>query len=514
MKISTTSVLLAAGLLISPPALAQKSKNSVRIAFSDPVSTVDSIFDPKGETSATAAAVYDTLVQYNHKTKGFDPLLAKSWKRLSPTVWEFQLRDDVKFHNGMPLTAEDVEYTLGFASNPKTKFRIKTSFLWIKKVTATGKHTVQIETKRPYAMTLARLSGRHFIYPKAIFSKYENKSDFGRKTPIGTGPYKVISVDPNQGIVLEKNDAYTHATEAKPAGKIQRIEILPVPDDQTKIAKMMVNGIDLMVVTNPDLRQSISASPNNAVTVNSGDLNFFYIALDALDRTGIGHLKDIRVRTAINHAINRDAIRKNLVAGGDKAIDMKGLCLPAQIGCSYDLGTQRHAYDLAKAKQLMKEAGKEQGFDVDIVTVAWARQVAEAIAGDLSKINIKAKIKSMTMGAYRKAQGGGKVQILVQNFSMGGVPDTASGFTFYFGSKARDYYGDAEIKSRLKKINSIFDQTERDRIAKEMLTLNNKGGYVIPISSNPTTFAHPKDLVIETGSIVPFGADLNRMYWK
>ena len=111
--------LTAALAVAAAPAAAQKSKDTLRIGFYDPIPGVDLVYDPKGETALTARAVFDTLIAYNERTGKFEPLLAKSWKTVDPTTYEFALRDDVKFHDGSAFDADDVVYTLNWVADPE-----------------------------------------------------------------------------------------------------------------------------------------------------------------------------------------------------------------------------------------------------------------------------------------------------------------------------------------------------------------------------------------------------------
>ena len=129
IKIFTLSLLVVG--LVAGPALAQKSKDTLRIGFYDPISIVDATHDPKPETGFLSRAVYDNLLAYDRKSGEFKPALAKSWKRIGAKSIEFKLRDDIKFHDGSEFDADDVVYTIYWMANPKVIFRIKTRYLWI-----------------------------------------------------------------------------------------------------------------------------------------------------------------------------------------------------------------------------------------------------------------------------------------------------------------------------------------------------------------------------------------------
>ena len=499
----------AAAVMIAAPAAAQKSKDTLRVGFYDPIAGVDLIYDPKGETSFTARAVFDTLISYNEETREFEPLLAKSWRRLDPTTYEFELRDDVKFHDGSPLDADDVVYTLNWLADPKVKFRIKTRFLWIDKAEKVDRYTVRVTTKGPRAVALARFAVSIPIFPSDVHGAMKNKAAFGKQA-IGTGPYKLVSYHPDKGVRLARNPDYRHGVPSKPAGRIENVHALPIPDIQTQVAQLVTGGLDMIHNVPKDQADNLSQDPRLAITISNGIL-FRYIALDAVGRTGRDDLKDVRVRRALIHAIDRDSIRRNIFAGGDAVRKMDSICKPMQIGCVFDRNPP--AYDPAAARKLLKEAGKT-GLQLEITTLLEARKVAEAIAGYFRAVGVKASIKTQTFGAYRKLQRAGKIQALVHQFSSGGVPDVDALVTYYFASKARDYYGDERIKGWMKKAGSIFDVAEREKLYRMIFDRINEQVYVIPIASLPSVFLHAKDLAVDKGIINPFGAQMSRIGWK
>ena len=453
--------------------------------------------------------MFDTLIAYNEQSRKFEPLLAKSWKTVNPTTYEFTLRDDVKFHDGSPFDADDVVYTLNFLADPKVKFRIKTRFLWIKKAEKVDRYTVRVTTKGPRAVAPARFAVSIPIFPSDVHGALENKAAFG-KTPIGTGPYKVVAYDPNTGIRMVRNPDYRHGSPSRPPGSIENVHILPIPDVQNQVAQLITGGLDMIHNVPKDQADNLAQNPELGVTVSNGIL-YRYIAFDAIGRTGSDDLKDARVRRALIHAIDRDSIRRNIFAGGDAVEKMDSICKPIQIGCVFD--AKPPAYDPGKAKALLAEAGKAD-LKLQITTLPEARKVAEAIVGYLRAVGVKASIKSVTFGAYRKLQRTGKIQTLVHQFSSGGVPDTDALVTFYFGSKARNYYGDKQIAGWMKEAGATFDTAAREVLYRKIFNRINEQAYIIPIAGLPSVFVHARDLEIDKGIINPFGAQLARIRWK
>ena len=339
-------------MLLASPVLAQKSKDTLRIGFYDPISIVDATHDPKPETGLLSRAVYDNLLAYDRKADKFRPSLAKSWKRIDAKTIEFKLRDDIKFHDGSEFDADDVVYTINWFADPKVKFRIKTRYLWIKKAEKIDKYTVRVHSKRPAAVAMARFAISTPIYPSDVHGALKVKSTFGKKG-IGTGPYMVESVDPNKGVVLKANPNFKHGGPWRPAARIGRIHVKPIPDVQTQIAQLLTGGLDFMYRVPKDQLDSVKGNPALTVTTQKGQL-FYYIAMDSIGKSGHPALKDKRVRKAIMMAINREKIKQNLIPGGNDMEQMNAMCQKWQRGCGYT--TKPPAYNPALARKLLAEA--------------------------------------------------------------------------------------------------------------------------------------------------------------
>ncbi len=503
-----TAIAVAAGL-ISTSAFAQKSKNTVRIGFYDPISIVDATHDPKPETGFMSRVVYDNLLAYDRENNKFRPSLAKSWKRIDAKTLEFKLREDVKYHDGSEFDADDVVYSINWMADPKVKFRIKTRYLWIKEAVKIDKYTVRVISKRPQASALARLAISTPIYPSDSHGRLKVKSTFGKKG-IGTGPYMVVSVSANKGVVLKRNPNFKHGGPWRPAGKIEEIHLLPIPDVQTQTAQLLTGGLDMMYRVPKDQLESLSSNPNLAVTIQNGQL-FYYMAIDSVGKSKHPALQNKKVRQALMMAVNREGIRKNLIPGGNKMKRQDAMCYRWQRGCGYT--TQPPAYDPAGAKKLLAEAGFPNGFEVEITTTL-SRTIGEAVSGDLRKIGVIATVRKMTFGAYRKHQRQGKIQILVNQWASGGIPDVQSTATFFHGKGARNYYGDKLITKTIPLAEAAFDDAERRKLYSTLFDRNNTEFYMMPLTPNPPTFLHHKDLVIKGGEIETFGAVANGLSWK
>lgn len=493
-------------------AVAQKSKNTVRMGYYDPISMVDTIYDPKPETGFTTNAVFDQLLFFDTRDSKFKSRIAEKWTRINPTTWEFKIKKGLKFHDGSALDADDVVYTANWASDPKVKFRIKSRFLWIKRAEKIDQHTVRLVAKRPFITMLPRMARSMSIYPSDVHGALKVKSTFGRN-PVGSGPYRAVSVDPNTGVVLERVTNYALASEYNPAGSIQRFELKPLPEVQTQVAQMLVGGLDVMYRVPKDQLDNLTANPNFTATIKKTGVLINYIALDAAGRSGIEALKNVKVRQAIMTAINRAGIQRTLVAGGAAVPPIEALCFRHQSGCDYS--AKLPAYDPAKAKKLLAESGF-QNINVTITSVVSVNsQITQAISGYLRAIGIQAKVSQVPFGPYRKRQREGKINILVNPWASGGLPDVGSTLDFFWSKGARNLSRDPVIDDLLAKSNSEFNPTLRKQINRQLLDRVTEMAYIHPVTVTPPVFVHNKDLVInEEGGDHTFGALANQMRWK
>ena len=461
--------------------------------------------------------VQDPLIIHNRETFKFEPLLAKSWKRISPTILEFNLRDDIKFHDGSDFDADDVVYTLSWLIDPKVKLRFKGSYNWIKRAEKIDRYTVRVHSKKPYGPGMARLSLTIRMFPSDAHGALKTKSDFGKK-PIGTGPYKVVFVDTNRGVKLVKNKAYRHATAAKPAASIGTVIGRAIPDLQSQIAQMKIGKLDWMHGVPKDLATAILADPRFTVSTTRG-INFFYMGIDASGRSKNKALSNKNVRLAMMKAVDRKLIAEQVIPGGTKEHLIPALCNRVQVGCDYS--TKPPAFDLAGAKKLLAEAGYPNGFDVVINSFPGGYQVAEAVGGELRKVGIRAKIQKFGFAAYRKAQRVGKQEMLVTYWSgSGGLPD-ASGTLNYWFSKSRkgkwsgrNFWHDDIINDLRVKGENTLDPAKRRVIYKQAYDRAIDERYIMPIALRPGVFIHTKDIKMGKFGMTSIGTDLLKISWK
>ncbi|HEV2572473.1 MAG TPA: ABC transporter substrate-binding protein [Beijerinckiaceae bacterium] len=507
------AAVAAAGLL-PLPALAQKAQDTLRIGVYQPISIIDALYDPQPQTNLMDRVVFDTLVQYDSDKREVVPGLAESWKFINDTTVEFKLRQGVKFHDGSDFDADDVVYTVNFVIDPSSKFRFKeTRFGLFDSIEKVDQYTVRLKIKSPYASLLTRMASTLPIYPSDVHGKLADKSTFGRN-PVGTGPYKATLVDPSRGVVLEKNPLFKQVNAGQPAGKIGKIVIMPIPDQQTQLAKMMIGEQDLMYDVPTDIADMMKGNPNVQISVRPS-ISFTYLALDAANRSGFDKFKDIRVREAMFRAIDRKALVNALQPKEIAAQPLQqAMCHPWHYSCASSIDPP--SYDPVKAKQLLKEAGLENGFNVTIATWGAARPVAEAVAGQLRKVGITAALDSLTSTGFVTKRAAGQLQAYIVLWDNGGgTPDVESTVNFFYEKGDRNYNQDPTLEDLQKKALSEMDPKKREAIHKQIFDRATTQRYSMPITPLAAVIAHSKDVKIPvSGTKKPEGFMFNLLEWK
>jgi len=492
-KLAFCAASMMLGALPLAPAYAQKSQDTLRLAVISPFANLSTYDLPHEEAAVFSREIYDFLLVYDEHNKKYVPGLAKSWRRIDDKTLEFDLRDDIKFHNGNKFDSADVKATVDYLLDPKSKITYPGRYTWVKEVEILGPYKIRIHAVEPTATDLNTLAYRFQMWDAETLNGMADKGDYSRIKVMGTGIYKVVNFDRNKGVLVERNEAY-NTTSVKKA-PIKRVQGIFIPDRETQAAQLMTGGIDWIRGATPDTAKALAANPNLKVSYVASP-TFVYIALDSQNRSGNKALSDPRVRKAMHMAIDREAIIKFLVPGGEVAEHVQGLCFKATIDCGYSV--QAAKYDLEGAKKLMAEAGYANGFDLQYDVFAPAKAIGEAIAGDLRKINVRASINIVDLALYRRKQGDGKLEAWSILFPTGSYPDIGNIFSVFFTGPAFKYYNDPIISDAMVKGEAEFDSAKRTQIYGKALDRVNEMSYILPISSVPVVHVHSKDAKVNT----------------
>jgi len=433
MKRLTLPALLATGLAFATVPVAAQT---LTIGMSSEPTSADPHYHKMTQNDALSAHVYDSLIVRSADMTQLQPALATSWRTLDDTTWEFKLRENVKFSNGEPFTSRDVLFTFCRTLNNKNPTGSYMVARLMADVQTPDAHTVIVKTRMPMPLLPAELARGLAMLWHGIAShddlRFAPETDCGvadgwptvndfnnGRVNIGTGPYVLKSYVKGTGVELERNPNYWGE-----APHWQTVKIVPVPQAGPRLTGLLAGDFD--VIENPAARD-LDRLRNNAkfgfVATPSTRLIFFQPDVGRADspfvkaHDGKNPLQDVRVRRAINMAIDRDAINKRI---------MDGMATPTTqympAGMFGALGEDPVVkYDPEAAKKLLAEAGYPNGFELTLSTpndrYINDSQIAQAVAQYLSRIGIKTQVDAMTASIYF-----GKRAKREFSFAMGGWP--------------------------------------------------------------------------------------------
>lgn len=370
-----------------------QKKDTVVVAQGADAKSLDPHATNDQPSSRVAKQIYDRLVEADEEMK-IVPGLAEKWTRVNDTTWEFNLRKGVKFHNGEELKAKDVVFTFNRMMKASTVSHIIEA---VKSVTAKDDYTVVIETKFSYSPLLTHLAhtASSILNEKAVTEGGEN---YGQK-PVGTGAYKFVSWEAGSKITLEANDQY-FGEKAKVKTAIFR----NITEGTNRTIGLETGEVDIAYDIEPIDKEKV-ATHKSLQLLEGESLSYAYIGINTKKIT------DSRVRQAINLAIDKQAIIDTVLNGAGTVANAP--IAPQVFGYSKDI--KGYGYDVAKAKALLKEAGKE-----GMQTSIWTNdspvrvQIAQIVQAQLKEVGINAKIETLEWASYldRTAKGEHDMYIL------------------------------------------------------------------------------------------------------
>ena len=336
--------------------------------------------------------LYDTLTRWDADLK-LQPALATAWKNTSDTTWEFTLRPGVKFHDGAPLTAEDVKATLERNLVPG-KTVVQSGFATIETVQIVSPTTIRIVTKKPDPLVPVRMAQMGAQILPARLTTDEGVKELARK-PVGTGAYRFVEWVKDERLVMQANRDWWGWEGRTPA--FDRVVWKPIPDDFPRLVALERGEADIITNVPPDRIKAIEEGKTTRVVTAPATrtVTFWLNATEA-------PLNDKRVRQALHHALDVPSLIRNLYAGQGKPFS-GGL---ADTDFGYNPALKPYAYDPAKARQLLGEAGVAPGYEMTLFagsgTMVNDKHLLEAIADMWSKVGLRPKVQMMEMGARQR----------------------------------------------------------------------------------------------------------------
>jgi peptide/nickel transport system substrate-binding protein len=384
-------VALSLPLLLGRPApAAAQPKPEGEMRFAMYVTISPNWFDP-GEVTGFITpfwlmwAMHDALVK-TMPGKALAPSLAESWTvSADQKTYDFKLRTGLKFHNGDPFTADDVKFSFERAKG----YKILKDKVRAVEVAAPSRVRIHLHEPWPDFMTFygTMVAGHGWIVPKAYTERVG--PDGFKKHPVGLGPYKFVSHTPGIELVLEAFEGYWRKMPS-----VKRLVFKSVPESTTRTAMLKRGEVDLAYLLEVPQAQEIKRDPNLKLAFSGGIATFYLDFFDMWDPKS--PWADPRVRLAASHAIDRRTLNEAETLGQSRPT---GSFVPRNL--QFAKVIEPHAYDPARAKALLAEAGYPGGFDAgELHPFPPYYTMGEAVAGYLQAVGIRTRMRTMERAAF------------------------------------------------------------------------------------------------------------------
>ena len=386
---------LALALAVFAPPRAEAFKGTVTVALSgEPLS-----MDPHIQSEFIGTMIwpwaYDNLIQSEPLVGKLKPWLAEKFERINSKQYKFTLRKDAKFNDGTPVTAEAVKYSIDRIVDPKTKSRLVPYFKSIDRVEVADKYTAILHLKVADNGILKLLQRwGHVMNPKA---KDMDPASISRN-PQGSGPYVLKEWTKGQKMVFEANPHWW-GSKMYP-NRPKTLILRRIQESTTRVKALLAGEVDIVTGIAPQFIPEVKANPKLEV-VAIPSVRILYMGFFT---THGGPFANVKVRQAVNYAVDSESIRKTFL--GVFADPYFQLLHPwVYSGYSKKI-TSWYPYDLGKAKQLMKEAGFEKGFKATLFTTLGRypadKEACESITGMVKKIGVDAPCGPLVFPLYRQ----------------------------------------------------------------------------------------------------------------
>jgi peptide/nickel transport system substrate-binding protein len=407
----TIAAVLAAAVLAAPLAADAKT---LRWSSQGDYLTADPMAQNELLTNSINGQVYESLVERGKKLEIL-PALATSWKQTNPTTWVFNLRKGVKFHDGSDFTADDVVFSIIRLQGKTSNFRVYGNGVGTpRKIDA---YTVELVTPVPNPVMLEMLANSLFMMSKSWCEKNNavNAQDFTNekeaytaRNAMGTGPFVLVSRDPDVKSVFKKNPDWWGLKDNRFDGNVDEIVYTPIGSAGTRMSALLAGNIDFVLDPPPSDVDKLKQEKDIKVYEGRENRVIFLQMDQARDELlysnvkGKNPFKDVRVRKAFYQAIDVDAIHKAVMRGLSvpTAINLPN---PDKAGIPKSMD-KRYPYDIAASKKLLAEAGYPNGFEVtlDCPNNRYINdeKICVAVAGMLAKAGVTIKVNAIPRAQY------------------------------------------------------------------------------------------------------------------
>ena len=426
------------------------------------------------------------------------PQIATEWERVSDTEMVFTIRDDVAFHDGEPLTPEDVVFTVERITDPEFGSPQLGQFNKITGAEVTGENEVTLTTDGAYPALLAQLV-KLSIVPEHVASTMSS-AEFN-EAPVGSGPYVFEEWDRGVAVTVSKNENYWGDE-----GPFETVVFRGVPDASTRVADLQSGNADLVVTLNTDLAMQLESSGRGKVlTVNTERVAYFPM------NASKPPLDQVDLRRAIGHAIDRQAIVDGLLGGYPQVVDQ--MLSPAHFGWAEDI--EGFGYDPEKARELIADV---EGADTEMelaTSPVYDQRVVQAIQQMLTDVGLNVSIESTDMATWLQDQQSSQDQAPMLTFSRWSCacqdPDGIM-YPLLHSSSNWSRVNDPEIDALLDEARSELDQEKRADLYAQVNRLALEGAHILPLYQAAIIYGAAEELEWQPTSNESLF--LNRMSWS
>ncbi|MCI6260760.1 MAG: ABC transporter substrate-binding protein [Pyramidobacter sp.] len=429
-------------------------------------------FDPHQgkETPAVTVTcqIFDTLTAVDPATGEVRPQIAESWEQLDDTTYVFHIRKGIKFHNGGELTAADVKFSLDRAiASASVSYIVD----FIKEVNVKDDFTVEVVLRAPYAPALRNLA---VPFAAIVCKEVVEKDEEGFKLhPVGSGPYKFVEWKPGDTVKLDAFDDYMDGRPATP-----HLVMKVVPETSQRLIALETGDLDISYDLGVnDVKRA--RDNEDVVVLEAPSLSCWYISMNMNRKP----FDDPRVREAVNYAIDRQLIVDTIMSGNGQAAD--AIIAPSVFGY-YPSGV--YGYDPEKARELLKEAGYENGFK----TTLWVNdnqsriEICQAVQAMLLDVGVDCSVEVMEFGSFIQKTTAGEHDM---GFFGWTTSTRDADYTYYSlehsskqgASGNRSFVHDSGVDKLVEGGRTISDPEQRKAIYKDLALLLKKINNNAPI---------------------------------
>jgi peptide/nickel transport system substrate-binding protein len=385
MSIQWLIIVLLLILILNPTTGLSKPAGKMVIAVPSEPMTIDPHKVATRYSHTFNCALFEALYVRNSKAE-LVPGLAKSVDiSKDGLTYTFMIRTGVRFHDGTPLTTEDIKFSLERAINPETKDPMAAYLKSISSVDIGGGNTIILKLKSPDAILLKKLAYAGWVIPKGYFLKV-GEEGFG-KHPIGSGPFKFEGRSINEYIKLEANEDHWRWVP-----KIKSLIYKVIPEAAVRMGALQTGDADIVTELPPALFEKVDGIKGcSALSHPSGAI--YWVVINVKDSPKESPLKNRQVREALNYAVNKEGIIGGVLKG--QAIQIPGVLAPSVIKPESSL--KPYEYDPDRAKRLLAETGYPNGFKTEMYSpvgrYTLGKEISLVIAENLKAVGVDVDLK-------------------------------------------------------------------------------------------------------------------------